>query len=191
MRKFRETRFSRLLVYRDDIDHVTGTLHLKDIAFLQARDRQLFRADKYARKPFFSYENKPLNALFNEMRSGSVTTAVILDEYGGTSGLVSVEDMIEEIVGEIYDEHDEANEDIKHIAADEYYVEGVTRIDDFNEMTGGELASEDYESIGGYALGLFGRIPQVGEAVNSECGFMFTVTEAEANRIVRLKVKKV
>jgi putative hemolysin len=190
MRVFREEGFSRLPVYRGDIDHIVGVLHLKDVAFLNDKGRQFFRPERYMRKPFFSYENKPINALLNDMRAKSVTTAVILDEYGGTSGLVTIEDMIEEIVGDINDEHDDANSDIQHIAHDEYYVEGTTRIDGFNELTGGELTSDIYESIGGYALGLFGKIPEAGDTAEGG-GFRFTVVSAAANRIEKMKVKKV
>jgi len=188
MEMFRCERFSRLPVYKEDLDGIVGVLHLKDIAFLSEHDRQAFNISDYMRAPFFSYELKPISGLLSEMRAESAQIAVVLDEYGGTSGIISIEDLIEEIVGDIYDEYDE-NESraAEKISANEYLIDGGLKIDDFNELAGVCFKSDDYDSIGGYVVGALGKIPEAGEKVTID-NVTFTIESAARNRIEKLRV---
>ena len=145
---FKEERFSRLPVYHESIDDIIGILHLKDIVFI---DESTFSVEKYMREPYFTYESKIISELFSEMRTKRIPVAIILDEYGGTSGLVTLEDIIEEIVGDISDEYDEEDDDITVVKEDEYIVDGSTRLEDLNEMIGTNLESEDFDTIGSRA----------------------------------------
>ena len=184
---FHSERFSRLPVYKDDLDNITGILHLRDIAFLNNKEKRSFKVAKYMREPFFSYESKPAGKLFSEMREKSISIAVILDEHGGTSGILTLEDLIEEIVGEIYDEYDDAETDIEETSTGEYFVDGGMKIEDFNDTAGTSFVSDDYDSIGGFVMGLFDKIPDAGEAVSSE-GVEFVIEEINKNRIEKLRV---
>lgn len=187
MAVFREERFSRVPVYKNDIDHIVGVLHFKDFIFSGA-DEKSFNIYDYMREPYFSYETKLTSVLFTEMRAQNVGIAVILDEYGGTSGIVSLEDLVEEIVGEIYDEDDEdEGEEIELAGEGEYIVDGGANLDDFNQALGLELTSDDYDTVGGYVMGVLGRIPENGD-VASENGVTFLVDEVSKNRIEKLRV---
>ena len=157
---FKEERFSRLPVYHESVDNIVGILYVKDIIFI---DVEHFKTTDYMREPFFTYESKPISELFSEMRNNRIPAAIVLDEYGGTSGLVTLEDMVEEIVGDIADEYDEQEEEIEVIKEDEFVVDGSTRLEDVNEMIGLHLESEDFDTIGGYVIGILGSLPDGGE----------------------------
>jgi len=188
MECFREERFSRVPVYKEDLDHIIGILHFKDLVFAQGAEA--FAIESIMREAFFSYEFKLTSELFAEMRKMNSPLAVILDEYGGTAGIVTLEDMVEEIVGDILDEYDE-EEDVQEIVpGEEYVTEGAVRIDEFNEAAGTALVSEDYDTIGGYVIGLLGNIPSQDEVVeDAENGVTFTVTALDKNRIETLHVR--
>lgn len=181
---FKEERFSRLPVYHESIDDIIGILHLKDIVFI---DESTFSVEKYMREPYFTYESKIISELFSEMRTKRIPVAIILDEYGGTSGLVTLEDMIEEIVGDISDEYDEEDDDITVVKEDEYIVDGSTRLEDLNEMIGTNLESEDFDTIGGYVIGVMGRFPDEGEEVETD-GIKIKVEKSDKNRIDELRI---
>ena len=181
---FKEERFSRLPVYRESIDSVIGILYVKDIIFI---DEAHFETEKYMREAFFTYESKPISELFAEMRKNRIPVAIILDEYGGTSGLVTIEDMVEEIVGEIADEYDEAEEEIEVVKEDEFIVDGSTRIDDVNEMIGSRLESEDFDTIGGYVIGILGTLPDGGEVIETD-GMKIVVELMDKNRVEKLRI---
>ncbi|MCQ4725088.1 hemolysin family protein [Anaerotignum faecicola] len=184
---FKEEQFSRIPVYNEDIDDIIGILFLKDVFFVD--DKENFTPEKYMREPFFTYESKEISKLLKEMRTNRIALAIVLDEYGGTSGLVTVEDMVEEIVGEIADEFDEdEKDDIEQVHENEYLVDGTTRIDDINEMLGTRLESDDVETIGGYVIGFLGRFAVAGETVTTD-GLEIKVEEVEKNRITKLRVK--
>lgn len=175
---------SRIPVYEDNIDHVVGIVHIKD--FISA-DSKTFSVRECMREPFFTLELKRTRELFKEMRRENSSLALVLDEYGGTAGLVSMEDLIEEIVGEIFDEHDDVNNEIEQISENEYIVNGAMKIDDFNEFAGSSLTSEEYESVGGYVMGLAGGVPEAGMSLhNGEIAF--TVEGMERNRVERLRI---
>ena len=181
---FKEERFSRLPVYHESIDDIIGILHLKDIVFI---DESTFSVEKYMREPYFTYESKIISELFSEMRTKRIPVAIILDEYGGTSGLVTLEDIIEEIVGDISDEYDEEDDDITVVKEDEYIVDGSTRLEDLNEMIGTNLESEDFDTIGGYVIGVIGRFPDEGEEVETD-GIKIKVEKSDKNRIDELRI---
>ncbi len=184
---FKNERFSRIPVYGEDIDDIVGILHFKDIAFI---DPDKFSIADYMHEPFFTYESKRVVELFSQMRTEIIPMAVVLDEYGGTSGILTMEDMIEEVMGEIADEFGEDIEDIRKLKDNVFIVEGVAKIDDVNEMLGTRLESEDFDTIGGYVTGILGRFPDTGEIVNQD-SLKFIITEADKNRIVRLKIVKI
>ncbi len=181
---FKEERFSRLPVYHESVDNIVGILYVKDIIFI---DVEHFKTTDYMREPFFTYESKPISELFSEMRNNRIPAAIVLDEYGGTAGLVTLEDMVEEIVGDIADEYDEQEEEIEVIKEDEFVVDGSTRLEDVNEMIGLHLESEDFDTIGGYVIGILGSLPDGGEEVE-ENGIKIVVEEVDKNRIEKLRI---
>ena len=184
---FKREQFSRVPVYREDLDHIIGILHFKDLVFAQAQAP--FSLEDIMREPLFTYESKLTSELFAQMRSMSSPLAVVLDEYGGTAGIVTLEDMVEEIVGDIMDEYDEEEDVIELVRNAEYVTDGAVKIDEFNEMAGTSLMSEDYDSIGGYVIGLLGDIPKQNEIIIDEPNrITFTVTALDKNRIEKLHV---
>ena len=182
---FKEETCSRMPVYEETIDNIIGIISLKDLLFVD-RSKE-FSIRDYMREPFFTYESKCLRELFAEMRINRIPMAVILDEYGGTSGIVTLEDMLEEIVGDLADEYDEHDEDIKIIKDNEYIIEGATKIEDVNEMLGTKFESEDFESIGGVIIETLGKFPDKGDTIKIG-SVKFIVEEIEKNRIVTLRV---
>jgi len=181
---FKEERFSRLPVYHESIDNIVGILYVKDIIFI---NEATFRTEDYMREPFFTYESKPVSGLFSQMRKNRIPLAVILDEYGGTAGIITIEDMVEEIVGEIDDEYDEPEEEIIIIQEGEFIVDGSTRLDDLNEIIGTHLESEDFDTIGGYVIEILGNLPEDGEILEND-GIRIVVEKMEKNRIERLHI---
>ncbi len=180
-----EEGFSRFPVFDEDIDDIVGILYVKDVFFV---DKNEFSAEKYMREPYFTYETKPVAELFAEMRQNRLAVAVVLDEYGGTSGLATMEDIIEEIMGEIADEYDDDEQDeIEVIKEDEYVVDGGTRLEEFNKMVGSRLESDEVDTIAGYVLMILGNFPEGGEVLESD-GLKFVVEEMDKNRISKLRV---
>jgi len=185
---FSEERFSRLPVYKEDLDHIIGVVNFKDF-ILEASDDEDFDAEQYMRDAFFVPETLSTQKLLANMRENGAAMAVVVDEYGGCAGLVTIEDLVERIMGDIFDEHDDIDEDIVCITkGEEYGLVGSVRIEDFNEFFETELASEDYDTMAGYVVGLFGNIPKQGEEISHE-GLTFVVEEMEKNRIESLRVK--
>ena len=168
VRLVQEEGFSRMPVYGEDLDDIVGFLYVKDIFYL---DAEHFSVEKYMREPLFTYESKPL------------------DEYGGTAGMITTEDIVEEIVGEIEDEYDDEEEEIEVIKDNEFVVDGSTRLEDFNEMVGTELESEEVDTIAGYILVLLGNFPENGQKIETE-GLRIVVEEMDKNRIEKLRVYK-
>ncbi len=184
---FREEGFSRLPVFRENTDDIIGVLHLKDYFFAS---KEGFTIESVMRQPVYTYESKPIVELFNEMRAERVRVAIILDEYGGTSGFVSLEDIIEKIVGDISDEYDDIENAIDLISENEYVIDGSTRINEVNEVFHLNLKSEDYETIGGYVIDLIGRIPEENEVINDGL-ITFTIDKIDKNRIRKVRITKV
>lgn len=182
----RQQMYTRMPVYEDTTDNVIGILNIKDLILIGKTDR--FQVRDYMREAYYTYEFKKTSELFMEMKNNSISMAIVLDEYGATAGLVTLEDLIEEIVGEIRDEYDadELN-DIKKISEREYSIDASIHLDDLNDALGLELQSEDYDSLGGLLIGILDRLPEEGEVVH-DGDYMFTVESIDKNRIERIRL---
>ena len=185
MEIFKTEGLSRIPVYRETIDNIIGILYLKDFMF--NADKNNFDLKKYIRQPFFTYEYKPTRELFGIMRVKRIPMAIILDEYGGTSGIITIEDLVEEIVGDIADEYDENELQIEKIKENEYIVDGSTKIDDVNQELNINLKSDDFDSIGGYLIGVIGYFPKAKEIIETD-GLKFVIEQINKNRIERVKI---
>ncbi|MBU3114368.1 HlyC/CorC family transporter [Clostridium lacusfryxellense] len=183
---FREEQFSRLPIYEDTVDNIIGVLYIKDLIFYEdGKDK--FSIEKHMRVPYFTYEYKSTVDLFADMRLNRVPIAILLDEYGGTSGIVTIEDLVEEIVGDIDDEYDDDTDKIEVIKEDEFIVDGDTKISMVNEMIGLNIESDDFDSIGGFVTGIHGRLPKTGETINYN-DTKFIIQNTSKNRIIKLKI---
>ena len=183
---FKSERFSRIPVYDETPDNIIGLLNVKDLIFYEPL-HNAFKIEDFIREPYFTYEFKMTSELFAEMRSKRAAIAIVLDEYGGTAGMVTLEDLVEEIVGDIQDEYDDHEVSIEVIQEDEYIVDGSTKIDVVNEMLGLRIETEDFDSIGGFIIGEFGRLPEVGERIE-HANVEFVVESIEKNRIEKLRI---
>ena len=183
---FKSEQFSRIPIYQETTDNIIGILYIKDLIF-KSNENTVFDIHDYMREPYFTFEFKKITELFQELRIKHIPMAIVLDEYGGTAGIVTMEDLIEEIVGDIRDEYDDHEKDIEVVKEDEYIVEGSTRIDELNDMIGVDIESEDFDTIGGFIVGEFGYIPEVNETIESH-GIKFVVEEVDRNRIEKLRI---
>ncbi len=183
---FREEQFSRLPIFEETVDNIIGVLYIKDLIFFED-GKEEFSIEKHMRVPYFTYEFKSTVDLFADMRAKRVPIAILLDEYGGTSGIVTIEDLVEEIVGDLEDEYDDDEDKIEVIKEDEYIVVGDTKISMVNEMIGLNIESEDFDSIGGFVTGLHGRLPKTGETINYN-DTKFIIQSTSRNRIVKMKI---
>lgn len=189
---FKEERFSRLPVYDEDVDDIKGTINFKD--FILESDRENFKLEDFMRIPFIAMEYHTLSSLFARMKHEGATIAIIKDEFGGTQGLCTIEDLVETIVGDIFDEDDQEEQQTKktEIAPtgnqDEYIIAGTVRLDDFNKFFERELTSEDYDTVAGYVMGLRDYIPEEGEVIEYN-DMSFTVETLERGIIASLRAK--
>lgn len=182
---FREDKFTRLPVYEDSTDNVIGILNMKDLLLYE--DKEHFSIRNIMRKPYYTYEHKNTADLLLEMRKSSINIAIVLDEYGATAGLITLEDLLEEIVGEIRDEYDADEEDpIQKVNDREYMVQGSLSLNALRDMLDLDLDSEDYDSIGGYLIGLLDHLPKAGEAITTPEQIYFRVEDMEKNRIHKI-----
>jgi putative hemolysin len=188
LRVMNEKGFSRLPVHSGTIDNVIGIVYLKDLLALHISN-QPFKLELVLRKPYIVPPNKSVSVLLREMRERRMHLVLVGDEYGGINGLVTMEDLIEEIVGDIRDEQEKELREIEEIAANRYIVDGKTDIGKLNEKLGVKLPEDEFETVGGFVLGLFGRLPAEGDQVRYE-NLMFTVLRLRRNRIVRLRILK-
>jgi len=184
MQVFRDEKFSRLPVYTESIDRIVGVLHLKDIIFTDSAE---FSVEKLMRKPFYISAQTDVAKLFEQMRQKNNPIAIVLDDYGGTAGLVTFEDLVEEIVGNIFDEYDETVVDVEKIGENEYMADGMTHLVKINETAGTELESDTMDSISGYITEKLGRFPETGELVE-DGNVLFTVVETDKTRISKVKI---
>jgi len=183
-----ETGHSRIPVFEDNIDNIIGILYAKDL-LQYMHDEKRFNIEKCVRPAFFVPETKNLDDLFREMRAKNVQIAIVLDEYGGTAGLVTLEDLLEEIVGEITDEYDVEESPVKIIDTDTIIVDGKMPIDEVSELLETKLEKDGQESIGGLVFSLFDRIPRENDTITAE-NLVFTVEEMLGKRIQRVRIKK-
>lgn len=183
MEIFREDMHTRFPVYEENTDNIIGIINIKDLILYPKN--QEFSIQNILREPYFTYEYKRTADLMVEMRKASVNLAIVLDEYGSTAGLVTLEDLLEEIVGEIRDEYDEdEEEDLKEIQpGKEYIALGSAKLDDINEALSIHLESEDYDSVGGYIIEQLDSLPSQGQSVTLENGIRLVVDELDKNRI--------
>jgi len=178
-------QYSRYPIYSKRIDNIVGILNVKELVY---RDpEELFDIKKFVKKPYYTFEFTNTSELFNEMKKRRTHMAIVLDEYGGTAGIVTIEDLVEEIVGEISDEYDMHNQEIETIREGEYLVDGSTRIEEINELIGTRIESEHYDSIGGFVIELMGRLPRQGESVE-HMSTKFIIESMERNRIRKIRV---
>jgi len=181
-----ESGHSRFPVYRDTIDNVVGMLYAKDLLSYLSSNKT-FSMEEVVRKPFFVPESKRLDSLLREMRRRRVHIAVAVDEYGGVSGIVCLEDILEEIVGEIQDEFDNEREDILEIGDGVYLCDARVDVEDLNDELGLSLPDSDFDTLGGFVFDLFGKIPVRYEKVTyDDTGFV--VQEMEGHKIKTVKI---
>lgn len=184
---FREERYTRIPVYEETPDNVIGILNVKD--FLLIEDKENFVMKELLREPLYTYEYKKTSALMMDMRKTGANIVIVLDEYGITAGLITLEDMLEEIVGEIRDEFDaDEDEGITKVSDLEYMIDGSTNLDDINDRIGLSLSSEEYESIGGLIMEKLGRLPVEGEIINFD-NIVLTVKKMDHARIEKVYLK--
>lgn len=182
---FKEKRFTRLPVYSETNDHIVGILSFKDVMFIE--DTENFKVADYMKEPYFTYESKPCSKLFNIMKREKLSMAIVLDEYGGTAGIVTIQDLIVEIVGDITEDDRDDEEEIMKLRDNEYIVSGSARLDDVNEALGTDFEFEEVESIGGYVIALVDRFPKKGEQISDDTAD-FTILSSEKNRIEKMRI---
>ena len=186
---FREDKFTRLPVYEETQDNVVGIINMKDL-LLYDHDTP-FNIRDFLRKPHFTYEFKDISELLVEMRDSTFNIAIVLDEYGEMAGLITLEDILEEIVGNIMDEYDEEEEDIEVQADGSYEVNGFTDLEDLEDLLNIHFDKEEYETLNGFLIHQLDRIP--GEDEHSTVlydGYLFTVLEVDNNAIQSVKIEK-
>ncbi|MDO4167345.1 MAG: hemolysin family protein [Eubacteriales bacterium] len=184
---YSEYKYTRMPVYRQNRDNVIGIINLKDLFFYEG-SKDEFQLNKVMREPYFTYEYKKISELFFEMKQESIPMAIVLDEYGATAGILTIEDLIEEIVGEIRDEYDANEEDeITKLDDENYILLGVAKLDNIDEQLGITIESEDYDSIAGHIIKLLDHFPNAGETVSDQYA-EYRVLEVSTNRIDKVKL---
>src|SRR5580765_8516039 len=183
-----QSPYTRYPVYRGAIDEIVGVLHVRDlIAAMHERGIASVQLEELLRPAYMVPETKDLAALLTEFRKQNQHMAIVLDEYGNTEGIVTLEDVLEEIVGEIEDEFDLPDESVERIDENTIRIDGTFPIDDFNEQFGSDLPQEDYHTVAGFVFGVLGRAAEVGDECE-RAGLRFHVDEVEGTRIQRLTV---
>ena len=181
---FREDKFTRLPIYEETTDNVVGTINMKDLLLYNYNNKKEFHVRDILREAYFTYEYKSISELLVEMRQASINIAIVLDEYGETAGLITLEDLLEEIVGEIHDEYDENEEEfVRQINDREYIIEGSMNLDDLNDSLGLNLSSEDYDSLGGFIIEHLDRLPEQGDELTTDDGIRLVVEALQKNRV--------
>ena len=184
---FREDKFTRLPVYEETTDNVIGTINMKDLLLFD--NTKEFHIRDILREAYFTHEHKSISELLVEMRQASLNIAIVLDEYGDTAGLITLEDILEEIVGEIHDEYDENEEEFfKQINEYEFVVEGSMHLDDINDRIDLKLESEDYDSLGGYIIERLDRLPDDKDEIVTDKGVRLVVDSLDKNRIEKVHI---
>ena len=187
---FRQDMFTRLPVYEDSTDNVIGIINMKD--FLLQNDTPEFSVRNLLREPYFTYEHKNTADLFLEMRKSSISLAIVLDEYGVTAGLITLDDQLEDLLGAIrlIDEYDaDEEDDITRISDREFYVLGSANLNDVSEALSLHFTSDDYDTIGGYCLGLLDHLPEKNEIILTDNNILLRIDRMEKNRIERIYIR--
>lgn len=180
-----ESGHSRIPIFEGSDDDIVGIIHAKDLFLAMLRGKPV-NISSLMRPPLYVTENKSIDDLLAEMRLSKSQLAVIKDEYGGTSGIVTIEDIIEELVGEIQDEHDDEDPEFTD-SLEGFLVDGKTHLDDVNDEIGSTFESEDFDTIGGFVFGLCGRQPKLGEWLEHN-GFQFNIVETDGKRIFKIRI---
>lgn len=184
---FQESMFTRIPVYDGDPDHIIGLVNVKD--FILVKDKEKFQIKKILRDAYYTYEYKNVADLLMEIREKSYNIAFVLSEYGTTVGMITMEDMIEELVGEIRDEYDGDEEELIQETEDgKYLVEGGMKLDDINDALNIEMVSEDYDSIGGLMIEQLERLPEDQESIRLENGIILQACGIQDNRILKVLI---
>ncbi|MGL5085906.1 MAG: HlyC/CorC family transporter [Clostridium sp.] len=184
----KKEQFSRIPVYDQTIDDIVGVLYVKDL-IMAADTKENFKVIDYMREPFYTFEFKKIKELFSEMKKTRNHLAVVLDEYGGTVGIVTIEDLIEEVFGDIEDEYDDENNEIEVVKEDEYIVDGSARLDDLSDLIGVNMESEEFDSVGGLMIGELGRMPEpLEEVLLHNIRFIAEEVDINRNRVKRVRI---
>jgi CBS domain containing-hemolysin-like protein len=185
---FSESKYARIPIYQQSIDQITGIVHIKDLfeSILKGENRTVV---EMARPPYFVSETKKVSELLREFQTEHLQIAVVVDEYGGTAGIITTEDIIEEIVGEIADEHEDEEASIVEVGDGTWMVSGLFRVETLEERLDANLSGEDYETVAGMIFTTLGRVPATGTVV-AKNGWLFEVERADRRRIYRVKVRK-
>ncbi len=184
-----EVGHSRILVYRDNIDDVVGIVHARDVLQKTSSGKVNGNLENVARPALFVPDSKPVDELLREMQDKKASVAVVVDEYGGTEGLITMEDLLEEIVGELEDEFAQEEPDIVKFGEHEAIVEGSVPLDEINELFGTAIEGDGFETIGGLLSTQLGKIPDIGETATVE-GLNFQVLSTSGRRVRKVRVKK-
>lgn len=189
LRLVMERGFSRIPLYEESVDNIVGIVHAKDLLQFLADGQRPASLREIARPPYFVPEGKHIDELLAELRAQRVHMAIVVDEYGGTAGLVTIEDVLEEIVGEIQDEYDREEVTIQKISDEEAVMDARVSLDELNEMFAIEVESEDYDTVGGYVYHQLGRMPAPGDEVRAD-GLDLRVISVLGRRIKKIRVTK-
>ena len=189
MKVFEREKFTRMPVYEDNVDSIVGIINIKSIAFLDNESKKSFNITDYMINPFFTYEFKSISELLGELKLEKNQMAIVLDEYGGTAGILTVENLVEEIVGDISDEFDNEEIEILNVNDSEYIIKGYTSLIDVNEQVGLNLESEEVDSIAGYIIEKLKGFPEQGEEVEID-DVRFVIEDIEKNKINTIRIKK-
>jgi CBS domain containing-hemolysin-like protein len=181
--------FSRIPVYEENIDHILGVAHARDLMRYLSNGQSRPALREVVRPAYVVPESKKVQELLTEMKQRHVSIAIVVDEYGGVAGLVTIEDLIEEIVGEIRDEFDVEEEPLQEISPNEVIVDGGFSIDDLNERFGMEVEKEDYDSVGGFIVNELGRMPSVGDSISMN-GVSMKVLSVAGRRVKKVRVTR-
>ncbi len=185
---YRKNMLTRFPVYENDNDNVIGFVNMKDVILIEPSDD--FSIKSLMRRPYYTHERKNTAELLLEMRDHQINIAIVLDDYGLTAGMITMEDLLEEIVGEIRDEYDDDEVDIIRAVSDtEYEIDAKANIDDINDALGLSLEDEDYDTIGGFVIGLSDEFPEKGESFSLPDGTLMRVDEIENNRIDKIYLR--
>ncbi len=183
---FSDSKYSRIPIYTESIDAITGIIHIKEVfdAIVKGETRPV---PELARPAYFVSETKKVSELLRELQSEHLQVAVVVDEYGGTAGIISIEDILEDIVGEISDEHEDEEATVVELGEDVYLVSGLLRVEELEKKLGADLSGGDYETVAGLILATLGRVPAVGATMRKN-GWRFDVERADRRRIYRVRV---
>lgn len=188
-RKIIEQGYSRVPLYRTGPDDIVGVLYARDLLGMMAEGKTPSSAEPLLRKPYFVPEERRAEQVLRDFQKRNMHVAFVVDEYGGISGLVTMEDILEELFGDIYDERDTRARPFRRIDERTLMVSGALEIDEFNEIAGTSIPSEDFGTVGGYVLHLFGRLPSRGDEIASE-GLTFVVRKVKGTRILSVRVNR-